>query len=549
MGLIGLATIAGLLLSIPGAAAAQVPKPLDRAACAGLAGFNIRAGMIGLPTLGASVTSAVVTPSSGSGPAAIPEHCLVTGEIRPVDPQAPNIEFKVALPIQWNGKVVMFGGGGTNGVIPNVTGGALNTDGAVTPLGRGYAVFGSDSGHQGPGASFALNREAHLNYLGDALKKTRDAAMFIVRKSYGRAATRAYFMGTSSGGREALVVAGRWPTDWDGVVSLYPARNTTVLDLGLVAANQVLAAPGAFPNPAKRTVAYRAALAACDGLDGIKDGIISNLAGCYGAFRLESSTLDGAPVRCPNGADTGDACLSDAQLLALRKLDGPVEFGYTLANGESSFPGANVLTSDSGTPASSQLSYGSAPPKGATPYPGMSILTALAWEWARHMVTRDASYNALELDVTKPGRFAERLQDLSAFDTADRDLTGFAKRGGKVLLLHGTDDLLISARLTERYYGQLKETLEPAALAEMVRYYQVPGFGHSRGATFVMAWDQLTALENWVEKGVDPANSQVGVDTVGVPGRTRPLCVYPTWPRYRGAGDVNKAASFSCATK
>jgi len=218
------------------------PDTVDSASCSALAEVRIPAGDIGLPTRGAVVDSVALI----AGTPRAPDHCLVAGRILPVDSAAPNIEFKVALPAAWNGKALMFGGGGYNGIVPDVAGNLPIGQRAKTPLERGYATFGSDSGHQTPGAGFALNEEAYRNYVGDALKKTRDTAMFLIRTAYGKGPSRAYFMGGSRGGGEALAATARWPDDWDGAVSLYPARSGTVTILGMLAANQALAAPGAF---------------------------------------------------------------------------------------------------------------------------------------------------------------------------------------------------------------------------------------------------------------------------------------------------------------
>jgi feruloyl esterase len=125
------------------------------------------------------------------------------------------------------------------------------------------------------------------------------------------------------------------------------------------------------------------------------------------------------------------------------------------------------------------------------------------------------------------------------------DISGFAARGGKLLLAHGLQDVLVSTRATEDYYERLVQMFGSDKVESFVRYYEVPGFGHAVSSQFNATWDSLTALEKWAENGVAPAN-QVTVDTVGVPGRSRPLCDYPRWARYNGTGDVNAAASFTC---
>ena len=538
---------------------ASVPVPAATKSCAELVGFAIPAVSIGLPTNGAVVTSTQTVASSGAGATAVGQYCLVSASIRPIDPNAPEIRLQVALPRDWNTKLVMFGGGGFNGTIPNVVGNFSNAaSDSLSPLARGYAVFASDSGHQSAAGSsdgsFAVNDEALVNWTGDALKKTRDASVAIVQAAYGRAAARAYFLGSSTGGKEALIVAGRWPQDWNGVVSLYPARNGATTVLGLLATSRALAAPGAYPSLAKRSVLFRAAVATCDGLDGVKDGVISDVRSCNATFDPAVAQLDGAPVRCPGGADTGDACLSDPQIAAIKRISAPTPINVPLASGSTSFPGYESLTSESGAPGPSPLqpivaalSYGFVPPAFPTT-PANSAGAGFADNYFRFFVTRDNSFNYLNVDPSNVGPLAPRLTALSQLDIGDTDLSGFAARGGKVLLLHGTSDLLISVRGTRDYYAGLRTRLGEGTLNGFLRYYEVPAFGHGISTVFNLGWDQLTALENWVERGQDPATNQVIVDTAGVPGRTRPLCLFPGWPRYRGTGDVNLAASYSCAT-
>lgn len=125
------------------------------------------------------------------------------------------------------------------------------------------------------------------------------------------------------------------------------------------------------------------------------------------------------------------------------------------------------------------------------------------------------------------------------------DLSAFAAKGGKLLLAHGTVDVLVSTRATEEYYQRLQRKMGPSEVDGFVRFYEVPGFGHAGSSTFNAAWDSLTTLENWAERGTSPSG-QVVTDSAGVPGRTRPLCDFPKWAKYNGTGDMNIAASFRC---
>lgn len=528
-------------------------QPLTSDACAALTHFEIGVQDIGLPTRGARIGESVFVDQSESAPA----HCLASGTIAPVDPSAPSIGFQVALPAQWNGNVVMLGGGGFNGVVPNVTGGFYNmASQAPSPLQRGYAVFAGDGGHQVSGAepgAFLLNEEAYWNWIGDALKKTRDAAVAAIQETYGASPSRAYFIGGSSGGREGLMVAGRWPKDWNGIVSLYPARNQMTHMIGGMAINRAWMRPGAFLSAGERGLLFRAALERCDGLDGLADGVISNVRGCNAVFSPATATLSGAPLRCVDATPPAGSCLSDAQLAALATMNEPLRIAFPMESGATNFPGFNIHTSDSGVPSASPmqpmvsyLALGSAPPA----YPAtqaMSLSAQFGDNFIRYAIAGDPSFNPLSIDPSAPGRFAARMSALSAFDASDEDLSAFANRGGKVILLHGTADLIVTPRMTEAYYARLQETMGRRSVDRFLRYYEVPGFGHAISTNFNLAWDYLSALERWAEEGVDPGENEVAIDTIGEPGRARPLCRYPRWPRYNGQGDVSDASSFTCA--
>lgn len=540
----------------PQAAAAPTATPL---ACAQLAGMAIPAASIGLPTTGGAVTTAAVVAPSGSGVTATPEYCLVNGSISPVDSSAPKIMFRVALPTVWNTKALMFGGGGFNGTIPSVAGNVPNgPSDQPTPLGRGYATFASDSGHQANAfgsqdASSFVNDEAVRNFGGDALKKTHDAAMFLINARYALGApSRSYFTGGSTGGREALAVIQRWPADWNGAVAWYPAWNDAAAVLFGQKVNRTLAQPGAYPNTAKKGLIFQAAMQACDGLDGVTDGLISNQVKCNSIFDPATATVGGAPLRCAGGADTGDTCLSDAQISALKTLNAASRFNFQLASGETEYPGYNVWGGDLGRASSSPLqptvtflAFGTVAPADPMPTSGAPYVGQFLDQWIKYAVTRDPNFHSLTLDPENPGPWANRISELSTQLDTSTDISAFATRGGKLLLAHGMSDVLVSTRATEWYYQRLQAQMGPDYVDTFARFYEVPGLGHAVSSVFNGTWDSLTALENWVEKGTAPSG-QVTTDTAGVPGRTRPLCDYPKWPQYKGSGDVNVAASFTC---
>jgi feruloyl esterase len=536
-------------------AAAQTPV-----GCTDLVGLAIPAGSIGLPTTGGTVTAATLTPASGSGSSFVAEYCRVSASIFPVDPTAPSILFRVALPTSWNQKALMYGGGGFDGSIPNVAGNvpAGATDQPL-PVTRGYAVFGSDSGHQAGArgsldGTFGLNDEALANWGGDALKKTRDASVYIITARYGMAPVKSYFAGGSTGGRESLEAIQRWPQDWDGAIAWYPAWNQASAMLAGQVGTIALSQPGAYPNPNKRLALFQAAMQACDGLDGVIDGLISNQAACNAIFDPSTAMLNATPLRCLGGADTGDTCLSDAQLAAVRKMNEPAKFAFVLARGSMTHPGFNVWGADLGITSASPveptvvfLNLGTSQP--ANPMPTTAPYVSQQVDGVlKYIITRDTNFDPLSFDPEQHSQWGPAWRDFSKMINDSPDISGFVARGGKLLLAHGLQDVLVSARATEEYYHRLEVLFGGATVRNFARFYEVPGFGHAVSSQFNATWDSLTALEQWVENGVAPAN-QVTVDTVGVPGRSRPLCDFPKWARYNGSGDVNSAASFSCVIR
>lgn len=527
--------------------------------CLQLNGMKIAAKRIGMPTKGAKVVSAEMIPACTESANPVIAHCKVSGRIHPVDPQSYDIRFEVRLPLQWNNRTLMLGGGGFDGTIPKLDEKPYNLHPtSPSPLNRGYAMFGGDAGHVEdliePG-KFLLNDEAYRNWMGDALKKTHDAALAVIRVAYGSKPDKTYFLGGSSGGREGLIAAARWPQDWNGVIALYPARNQMVEILGGMGINQAFSRSGAYPSQQKRLALFNAAQQACDTLDGVKDGLISAVKQCNAIFDPRTATVDGTPLRCPEGADSGDTCLSDEQIAAINVMQHEQKFSVTLANGESSFPGYNLYTSDSGVPKAHPLqpmvtflSLGVLAP--AYPAkPGMPLMVTFGEEFARYGIFRDTSVNPLLFGPANIGPYGQRIIEMSRLDLPERDLSGFAARGGKLLVMHGTADMIVSPRNSEALYATLQQTMGKEKVAGFMRYYEVPGFGHAVSSDFAAGWDYLAALENWVEKGRDPGNNEVVMDLAGVPGRTRPLCQYPAWPKYSGTGDVNRAESFVCAAQ
>jgi hypothetical protein len=271
---------------------------------------------------------------------------------------------------------------------------------------------------------------------------------------------------------------------------------------------------------------------ACDGLDGVEDGVISNVASCAATFKLAS-------LRCAHGRDTGDDCLSDQQIKSVEAINSPVAFGFALQGGVSSFPRWPILE---GADWTGLFGFGTRPKPSNPPEALKDFgLTVLSDPAVRYMVLRDPSADPLRFD---PTQHETRLRELSnLMDASSDDISAFKARGGKLLLMHGTVDSAVSPYNTIAYYERLVARYGQGPLDEFMRFYVAPGFGHGTGQ-FVVGWDALGALERWVEKGEAPGQHTKG----GNRNRTRPLCVYPAWPKYLG-GDADAAASFTCVDR
>lgn len=529
----------GLSIALAGGASAASP----RAICEALQGQAVAAGQISLPTAGARVTSARMIDAHTARGLAAPAHCQVRGAIDPVDSSAPEIRFALDLPIAWNHKALMMGGGGFDGVIPDTSGPMLAEplDHVVPPLLRGYAVFASDSGHQAvPGAApipavdaaFALNGEALANFGGAALKKTRDVAVNLIERNYSQAPERTYFAGGSNGGREGLLVVQRWPDDFDGVVVAFPFWNagTTALTFGAVMNG--FAAPGAYLPPAGQALLFKAVMAKCDGLDGLADGLISNVEAC---------DFDPSSLKCAGPAS--DTCLTDPQIKALRRYDAKISYPYRTNGREVSYPGFPVFA---GADLRGDQQMASTPPV----HPAAASMPVIAHFWdqfARFAIAQDPGFNPLTLDPEHPGRHADRInQVVDLLDADSVDLSRFKARGGKLILYHGLADPIVSPRSTVAYWSRLQAAMGPEAVREFARFYVIPGYGHGPAGlgAFNPAWDALSALESWTEEGVSPGPQTIA--DVGPQPRSRPLCEYGTWPRYLGKGDPMVASSFLC---
>ncbi len=475
-------------------------RPAGRpTACEALAGRAIG---------GATISAAVTVPMGGG----LVEYCKVTGLI------APALNFELRLPSVWNHKLHYGGGGGYNGAIPPVSAPALNA---------GYAQVSSDSGHQGSAldASFALNDPQAAQLFGSlSVPTVMGAATEIVRVRYGRGARRAYFEGCSNGGREALMNVQRFPTLFDGVIARAPAYDWVGIMGAFNRTAKALAASGGAINAAKTATLATAVLAACDGLDGLADGVVSNAAACH---------FDPAALRCAGGADTGDSCLSDAQLAAVASWTQPASF----AGGTYTYTGW-PLTGNENVSGAWDLWTTGAP----------SLQFLFQDTTVKNYLARDPAANSLTYDFDSDTGALFSMAALN--DATNANLQPFLAANGKLILWHGGNDSALSISATTAYYQQVVAAMGGQANTDgFVRYYTAPGVNHCAGGPGADSADLLTALDAWVTRGRAPGTlTAAKVDpATGSTLLTRPLCRYPQYPRYKGSGDPNAAASFSCS--
>ena len=538
----------------PAATTASLTSIRAAVACASLAGMGIPIADIGLPSGGASVLAAVpVTDTDSAGSAR--DYCKVTGNIHPLDPAAAPIRFEVNLPASWNQRALQMGGGGTDGTVVTGLGSYVSQpDTQATALARGFVTLGSDSGHNADkdppfDTHFALNQEQLLNFGQYQIKKTLDTARALMKAYYGQAPRYIYFAGGSQGGHEAFDAAQRYPDDYDGVIAMFPAYNIINMHLGALAQVQALygkqsgVASAAWMNPAKVAMLVKAAVAACDSLDGAADGLISNVQACNAAFTIETVK---ARLRCAEGADTGDTCLSDAQIGAVARINAPVNYSFAFSGGSTSYPRWPIL--EGGTFLNNHLGKSNVvqnpPVLPFDPINGSPFQMGPAAGTVRGIIVQDFSIDTLAFD---PERWIPRIQAVSGWmDAASVNLDRFKARGGKLLLAHGTIDDSISPHNSIRYYDKLVAAYGQSAADAFSRFYLIPGFGHGEGI-FNAKWDSLAALQAWVEVGQAPRDQVTSDGNSGSGGRTRPLCVYPQYPKYSGSGDLNVASSYQCS--
>jgi len=512
-----LATLLAGAAAIPSPGASQSASPAQR--CEAMAGTQIRPGLTITSATHRSASLARPAAVPGAPPAsALPAHCLVEGTMDPhrgADGREFAIGFALALPDEWNGRFLLQGGGGLNGNVGAPIGPVAA--GSQPALARGFAVISHDSGHKGAvfDASFMTDQRAALDFAETSVRTVALAGKAMTERFYGRSIGHSYMTGCSTGGREGMLAAQRYPELFDGVVVGAPAMRTghsnLAIEYSAVQFNQ--AAPRdaqGLPlvdrifSAADRQTILAGLLRQCDGLDGRDDGMIMNVAQCR--FRP-------AALQC--AGEKADGCLSGAQVAAM-------ESAFAGPKDAAGYPAYVPVPYDTGIVFTGPGLPGYIP----TGTPGVFGPATRALT-----IDIDARLRAIEADA------GERLTNTHVWT----DLDTFLGRGGKLLFFHGVSDPWFSANDSWDYWLRAAATNGPA-FTQASRYYMNPGMMHCGGGNAFDRFDLLGPLVDWVENGRAPENL---VASRADGSASRPLCPHPAYPHYEG-GDPGLAASYSC---
>jgi hypothetical protein len=457
----------------------------------------------------------------------LPAHCLVRGVIDKrtgIGGKPYGMQFEMRLPQEWNGRFLFQGGGGTNGSVAPAIGSVKGPAALV----RGFAVITQDGGHQGNDASFGEDQQARIDMIYRSYDRVTTIGKQLINTYYGKPADRSYFFGCSEGGREAMLVSQRLPLEYDGVIDgaaggLLGVTFHANTDQAIVAH---LAPKGTDGKPDASKAFSDADLKLieakietdCDANDGLKDGLIDNPMACHPD--LES-------LIC-NGTKKTELCVTKAQVRTVRALFGggsPTGYGGVLSQGYFYDTGIDL-------PAwRAKMSGAGRPSRGVSSVQGLFL------------TPYEPTFDDTDIDFAKVGPRFEEVGSL--YRTDGVMYSSFKQHGGKMLMYIGVADPSANAKEVIAYYQRLSAANGgAAATADFARLFLVPGMTHCRGGRALDDFDPLQALVEWVEQRKPPAF--MVATGKAFPGRSRPLCAYPTQSRYRGTGSSEEAANFEC---
>jgi feruloyl esterase len=380
---------------------------------------------------------------------------------------------------------------------------------------RGYAVASTDTGHEGgpADASFAVGHPERLvDFAWRAVHETTVKSKAIVAAQYSKPASRSYWVGCSTGGRQGLKEAQRFPDDFDGISAGAPANNWVPLMAYGAKVQRLITDPKDGLTPPQLTMLKEAAIAACDARDGVSDRVVEDPRSCK---------FDPGTLACTTSKSSG--CLTSRQVEVARSIYSGVVSPRTR---EKIFPGP--------APASELqwLAYA----------PGLFPIAENYW---RDQVSGDPNWSLAKLDLDADVARAKSM-DTAEVTATDPNLRAFVTGGGKLLLWHGWTDGLIPAQNTIDYYQSVLAATGAEQVKDSVRLFMAPGVDHCFGGEGTFMIDTLDTIDAWVESGKPPEQIVASRPLEGGAVRTRPLCPYPQMARYRGQGSTDDASNFAC---
>ena len=503
--------VIGGLCAIVLAAVLPLPRPALTAAgsCERLSSLALPGTTITLAQAVAAGGFAPPAPATGAPGAAqaftnLPAFCRVTAVLKPSSDS--HIEMEVWLPIEnWNGKFQAVGNGGWAGVIGYAA--------LASALREGYATASTDTGHKGNDALFGIGHpEKITDFAFRAVHEMTMKSKAILSDFYDRAPRLSYWNGCSTGGRQGLMEAQKYPEDFDAIVAGAPANYQTHLHAwDLSVAVPSLKDPASAVPAAKLAMLNKAVLSACDARDGVNDGVLNNPRACK---------FDPATLLCRNA--NNDNCLTQPQLESVKRMYSPAK---TKA-GEAIFPGK-----DPGSEVGWNAISGGTQPAGVSLGSFRVAYSDANWDWKSFDLDRDLKVVDERVGAT--------------INAINPDLSAFKARGGKLLMYHGWNDTAISAGNTVNYYSSVLSKMGPKQ-DDWIRLFMAPGMEHCRNGPGPNQVNYVSALERWREAGIAPDQLIASHVTGNSVDMTRPLCPYPQVATYKGAGSTNDAASFVC---
>jgi feruloyl esterase len=454
-------------------------------------------------TSAVGVSAGVFTPPGAASSFNLPEFCRVMAVSRPVNDSEIHFELWMPAPAKWNRKFEGTGNGGFSG--------SLSYSMMADALNRGYATAGSDTGHVPDDLTFGVGHPDKIDdWAFRAVHVMTETAKLIVRDYYGRLPQYSYFAGCSTGGQQALTEAQRFPADYDGIIAGDPGHNRIHLMAG---AMWTLEAAKAL-TAAKLPLITKTAIASCDAVDGVTDGIIDDPRRC---------TFDPGALLCKGGDK--DNCLTAPQVESVRRIYSGAKNPRT---GDRIFAGWTLGTETSWT----TYFVGPAEPR-RNEFWKLWVFNDPEWDWRTFDFDRDLAFADTKMAVV---------------NSVDADLRPFKARNGKLLMYHGWADGNVPAADAIEYYERVTLAVGGSdRTGDFFRLFLVPGMGHCSGGDGPNNFDTLSALEQWVEHGKAPERMIASKTSNGVTSRTRPLCPYPQIAKWNGNGSTDDAANFVCA--